>query len=303
MINSKSLTWLPLSKCLIELDKETSKSFSWQPTDTEQLLLFRNFYRDYKNNILLFTEEELMGVASEDREVVNRFAKDRGFDIQLEKTRHDTTPLVLHVFLAGLLKIVNKWLVNPVTIYTHNEGLLYESLSFGGGFSCFKTDSHSEPIIELKTKSSDLIYLTQYEGALESLELYYNVESLRSSSRELVFYDGVHIPKVTYNQKENVQWILGLMGIDKDLIAVIEQALQQTKFSIDAEGAVVESLSLIDVSISGCGLSMKEHKETKILIIDKPFLLWIERAGSSLPIFYGKFEKDTWLKKNVEKRN
>ena len=86
----------------------------------------------------------------------------------------------------------------------------------------------------------------------------------------------------------DISWLQGLNTTDqKNLPWNISQAMQQTKFKMNCQGARVKSA--VAIAVRMCASVMPN-----IYTIDKPFLLWIEREGLDIPIMYAYLDKDTW---------
>jgi hypothetical protein len=67
----------------------------------------------------------------------------------------------------------------------------------------------------------------------------------------------------------------------------IGQALQQTKFRMNEKGAKVESAVAMSLNR---GMAV----EPEPYVIDRPFVLWIERPGMAIPFFAAVLCEDVW---------
>lgn len=103
----------------------------------------------------------------------------------------------------------------------------------------------------------------------------------RSSSESK--YRGVIYPKVSMDQQPDISW---LRGLRKDLFKLVE-AYQQTQFDLDENGLFIKSgMAAIGV-LSG-------YPELRPLVIDEPFVCWVQRQDISFPLFTGYLNYPDW---------
>ena len=99
-------------------------------------------------------------------------------------------------------------------------------------------------------------------------------------------YEGVIFPMVHYDQHEDISFLKG-MRIEGTGHYVAE-AVQQTRFRMNEFGARAESAVAMTKRL--CASS----EERKPYVLDRPFILWIERGGIGIPIFMAVFAEDVW---------
>jgi hypothetical protein len=100
---------------------------------------------------------------------------------------------------------------------------------------------------------------------------------------------GVAFPMVTYDEMVNISWVKGLAtSNDPNSGWAVAEALQQTKFRMNEFGARVES------AVAMSFRCMAACAPDPWVVIDRPFILWIERKGIGMPLFCGSFSEDAW---------
>jgi len=102
--------------------------------------------------------------------------------------------------------------------------------------------------------------------------------------RESCRFEGVMFPMVELDMQPDIRWIHGMENGSWS----IEQALQQTRFRMNEKGAKVESAAAMRSICEDASA-----KPTPVLI-DGPFLLWIERKGLDVPLFCAVLCEDAW---------
>jgi serine protease inhibitor len=96
---------------------------------------------------------------------------------------------------------------------------------------------------------------------------------------------------IDLNETVDIGWLKEMLTVDEIGDSwKISQALQQTKFKMNETGAHVKSA--VAIGVMRC-VSFGRPPELH-LVIDKPFLLWIAREGTSLPIFAAYLDEDVW---------
>lgn len=242
--------------------------------------------------------KEIESLVSENVETINKFLKDHGFDIQLVL---DNSGLPTF-YVASILNVLVEWIQAGEITEIKSAGQTYPAFELkteANRVSLIKRANHAQPIIEIQTKTQDIVCLTIYDGDQSKLEDLTNlIQAISVSSGSPCFdYSGVVIPMIDYNQEVDISWILKMEIKDKGGVPwFISQAKQQTKFRMNEKGARAESAVAAAITMRCCIMPPKPK-----LIIDKPFLLWIKRPGLDLPLFAGYFTQDSWKRpKNLD---
>jgi len=153
-------------------------------------------------------------------------------------------------------------------------------------------ENHPYPIAKITTKSHDTVYLTPADRPEEGFALLAKVSTFRMSlmHAQQTPHNRIIFPQVKLNQVVDISWMRGLYCEDKSTPWYIAQALQQTKFTMDTEGAHVESIVMLGMCRCVCPQPACD------LIIDQPLYVWIEREGCTIPVFAGYIDASEWEK-------
>ncbi len=228
---------------------------------------------------------EIESVASWSVADVNAFLKSRGFDIALQPMGSDS-------FAVGsVLGLLVEWLGGgTVTEVLAKNRRSYPGVDIKKGVTIVTSASHDHPIVTLQTKSGDMVSMTPIDEQLEGFALVDKALEISGGWDNLdEEHEGVIFPMVDYNEQVDIGWLTGLRTVGNDgSLAIVAQALQQTKFRMNEVGARAQSAVAIGVLRGGPMV-----KKTPF-IIDQPFLLWIERSGLSRPLFVGSFDYEHW---------
>lgn len=260
----------------------------WNPVNALQ----RTFVAEYLPDTDEVTASipEIESIASDKAEDINAFLATRGFQIKLD-------PFVPapneHPFAtASVMDVLVEWLedgdVTHVTTPNREEYPAVRIKRSGAEF--YDADGLNETIVGLKTKSGDRVYLAMMESPGEGFDLVAKAVQLSKTKRYFSHFAAVVFPKVDLDQRVDISWLKELWTVDsRGYHAKITQALQQTKFKMNEKGARAKSA----VAIGGIRSTSIELPPVD-LIINKPFLLWIERDGLSKPLFVGYLREDVW---------
>ena len=254
----------------------------WNSVNKKQAHFLGEFFTPCRPEIKEIPEIE--SVASYHVEEINTFLRQHKFNIQLR-------PFPPGDFgTASVLDLNLTWLEAgiPTKVQTYNRQLFPAVYLKGRGVELLQLDNHEEELVKLTTKSGDIVYLTMLDQDIASeFDLLTTIQTLKQFPRrdEWSYYQGVIFPMVDLDLEINTQWLLGLYTqSDNGIPAIISQALQQTKFKMNEFGARVKSAAAIAVTRGG----------PMPYIINRPFLIWIERPGLSHPLFAGYITQEHW---------
>lgn len=243
-----------------------------------------------------FSSDELQGFMSDNAEALNKILGEHGFSIQLNKFKTGSVGVV------AIQDIIVKWFLEGTKTTINAAGTSYEGVHLTTHIGFFTPPENSSDaaivIVELLTKSDDRVYLvTKRDG-----ELFTDMPSDETVAQAVMHYqaalrndvyiynytfDGVKFPMIMYTKQPDISWILGLQAGDFAIV----QALQEVIFKMNEKGAQAKAATALEFGALASPFAPKP-KET--LIIDKPFLVWIERAGVPLPIFADYMLKTYW---------
>lgn len=290
MEKTKSLCLIPVLSCINSVEDFLEVKNNWEFLSFIQREFIDEFLK-FANEIKNIDKKEVSSIADINIDKVNKWIKDNGFDIQLQDRGND-----LHV--AAFIKVFIEWLntgENKKISYNKNK---YEAILIEDGIVFYDDSTQwGFPIISIPTKNKDIVKLTilDYKKIKEYTDsehcetdeffLHYLTKKLNNIRKTSYNYKGAIFPKVKFDTVDNLKWIIGL----KYGNYLIKEAIQQTKFNMDEYGVKVDSAAAM-------GLYKCCAPQRKPVIIDKPFLIWINRKGINVPIFCGKIFEDTWIK-------
>lgn len=262
----------------------------WIGFNNTQKVFIDKYMKDKDQQLKLLNDGEMKTKASRDISEINAFLKENNFDIQLEK---DINGLKPEFATAAIFNILVNWAQEGqiTQINANNKG--YSAVEINKNFNVYTSSQHINPIIELNTKTDDKVYITVADKSRESFDLLDYIANIKDNTIDSdVIYDKVVFPMVDLNQEVDISWLENMRGVGPKDWADVFQALQQTKFQMDEKGAAAQSAVAISF-IKSCCPSIKQT-----LTIDKPFFIWIERKGLSIPLFAGYIDYVDWKKPN-----
>ncbi len=248
-------------------------------TTNQQQHTLINTYAPAHKELSHFTQDELGAWASKNYQELNDILASKEFDIRL--TPFDGFGVV------SILDIKTEWLHagSPTTISCPDNGQTYNGVEIAKGYKVFSSANHEHPIAQLHTQSGDTIYLTKATEQQSGFELLDTIQTIKRDLTANNDYDGKLIfPKACVDHQPDVSWLLG-MEFD---IYTLEQAKQQTKFTLDETGAEVKSAVAIGWTESVC--------YSNNLVIDQPYIVWWERKDVSIPVVVALVAQDSWQK-------
>jgi hypothetical protein len=250
---------------------------------------FIKLYNSNLDDIEHFSDTELRSWASESARELNKILSNEGFDIQLDELQNN------EIGVVSILDILLKWLKigQELPINGHDEhkypGVKIKS-EFVENRSTFlagiNSKEYTQQIAILNTTNGDVVYMTIADkGELKGFELLEHILSIKKNIEPDIRPKFVHFPMIDLNHQPDISWLIGLPHSGGGYIT---QALQQTKFKMNHEGAHLKSAVAIAVM-----RSLSPQIESGI-IINTPFYLWIERPSVKLPIICAYMDYDVW---------
>lgn len=243
-----------------------------------------------------FSAEELKAYASHDYQYLNDILKKSAFTIQL-----DPFPPT-EMGIVAMQDIIIKWLLEGEETTIYSEGTEYEGAYLFNHVKFYtKPNDRSVVIVELITKTADKVYfVTKRDGHMfkqdsDEETIATNLMQYRTALHDGTYsssdhYDGVKFPMITYQKNPSVDWIKGLKFIGNSDPYQIRQALQEVIFKMNEKGARAQAAFAMEMECFSASVDLS----IETLIIDKPFLLWIERPEVSMPIFADYMLKKYW---------
>jgi hypothetical protein len=279
---STSATFFPIVAAVAAADAFVGPKPVWQPVNGDQARFLREAYGTGRSEIASIPEIE--SIASRSADALAAFCARRGFPMAFE-------PLTPPRFgVAAFLDVKVEWPEpgTPDTITTP-EGRSFPGVEIEDAYvHVCRAKTHAHPIANLATRSGDQVYLSVASAPGSGLDL---VEAAMRLSQDLAIerdYEGVLFPMVNLEQPADVSWLAGLWttSLEGDL-AAIQSAQQHNRFRMNQFGARAESVTQLYTV-----LGVRHPKP--VLVIDRPFLVWIQRPGLSQPLFVAHVTPEDW---------
>ncbi len=234
---------------------------------------------------------EVESIASLNVAEVTRFMQERGFNMDLGELEPGA------IAAGSVLKLLVEWLHKGTEDEVRNDGTVYPAVHIQEDNVAFFTGGrHNHPIARLRTKTDDAVYMTMWDmpPSAEGFMLSETVQTLRSPLYGDPRYAGLTFPMVDLDQDVDISWLEGMRTIGDDgQFRYIGKAMQKTRLRMNEVGAKVESGVTMGILLEAFMPDKTDH------IIDKPFLMWIERSNLLQPIFIGYITPEDWKKPTV----
>jgi hypothetical protein len=260
----------------------------WDAINSQQTFFLKNFFSQ-KEELRNFSSKEIKAWASSDYNVLNKIARENGFDIQLNEFGPDEFGSL------AIFDVLIEWLKKgSLTSIRYNDQVYQAAALTKDIYKIYGINNgiYPHPIVEIQTKSKDRVFMTiaASNDNLNAFNLVETINNLREIMRHvdsngicrLFNYDSVVFPCVDLNQQVDISWLKGMRSNE----LYVNQALQQTKFKMDEKGARVQSSVM--TSMARC--------MPLVLTINKPFYIWIERENCTIPVFMGYIDSSDWVR-------
>lgn len=276
---SNTATIYTLTAALNQVEVFLGTNLTWHASSTAQSRLLSDYFATARHEPPL---PDIESIAAHNEEPINAFLRDRDFTIQLLPF---TAP---DIGVASVLDLTVSWFTPGKQVPLHTaQDTIVSGVHLKEHVTFYTAPDHPEPLVALATQSEDTVWLTMLADSLDGFDLLERAMTLR---RTASLADGMEVifPMVDLDREVDLSWLLGLSATHQDaLVGVISQALQQTKLKLDERGAHVKDAVAIVLTR---GLSARPRP----YLIDRPFLIWIERPGYQYPLFAGYITEEHW---------
>lgn len=292
-LSSVTAAFTPIITALVKAEDILGPNRDWGAVNQVQAnFLGRYFSRrgEIEGTLTNTSSEQPLkvdSIASYAAEEINAFLARKGFNIALEPF---TTPGEFGT--ASVMDVLVKWL-NPgrSTQLVAADGQSYPAARLKEGVYVARSSVAENPVAFISTQHPDyqVGLIVPDEPIANDFKLVDFVANIRNDHLSPDYrYVGVIFPKVSLDQRVNIDWLKRMQTTGDDgLPAIITQALQQTKYRMNEIGARAESAVALGVMR---GMAPIENP----LVIDRPFVCWIEKTGISLPLFAGYINYPDW---------
>lgn len=284
-----SIASYPITAALLKAEEFLKDRFTrFTPVNNLQRVLLEKIYTASKSDLSHLTKDEIQSIADRSNRVINKWLQDNGFSIQLNPFGEDGFGV------ASILNLLGKWAIKGTdySIRLENEEIYPAVKMSDYGLKAHRVEGDENLIIQFETKGSDQVYMMMADNPPSDLELVAHVESLRSRMTECALeYSSVAFPKIDLDREEDINWLKGLkleVAGEEHPHYQVTEALQQTKLKMNELGFRVKSAVAIGAILSA------PLKREEPYIINRPFLMWIERPQFAKPLFVAYLDKDVW---------
>lgn len=280
---SRTMVISPIISALLKSEDILGKNRTWRAVNDWQELFLEKFFSK-KAELAGFSKKELRNWASFSAQELNRILQKEGFDIRLGDFRPEEFGVV------SILDVMAEWLKEGLEIVVVSLGKKYPGVRMepDSKFEAYTSPSYPHPVAALPAKSGDKVFMAVADGKAASFSLIEKIDSIRKNLMPGGYYDSLKFPMIDINQEVPLDWLLGLRTLQDDgRQAEISQAFQQTKFKMNQYGARARSAVAL-------GAFKAAIREERAFLIDKPFFLWIEREGMSIPVIYAYIDQEDW---------
>lgn len=189
----------------------------------------------------------------------------------------------------SLLNLLVKWIVpGRRTRVTTRDRRRFPAVRLPESAVKFRrSTSHPAPIALISTVSGDTVYLTPM--ASRDCDPVALARLLTQASADCSRYAGIVFPMVDLEVKEDLNPLLGITLRAADgRLAWIGTAWHKSSLKMNENGARVEDVTSVRVSLGW------QQRPSPDFVIDKPFLMWVQRPSLSVPLFVAHVTREDW---------
>jgi len=291
-MKSQTTVLAPIIAALVKAEDRLGADRVWKAINDMQVKFLESYFC-HRDNLGNYKPEELRSWISNSAAELNQILAKEGFDIQLEEFPSGQFGVV------SILDVLVEWIAKGDQInfqyggQSHAGVFMTDFVDTEDGrklvFESFLSSEHPHPIACVHTKSGDKVFMTIAGKEVEGLDLADAIDAVRKGQLLPQNYKQLEFPMVDYREKIDISWLIGMFTIDQNRSSIwdIAQAMQETKFRMNHEGARVKSAVAMAVRKFVASIP-------RVLKIDQPFWLWIERDGLAIPVMYGYFSVEDW---------
>lgn len=279
-----TIALLPIMEALKHAEEDLQLKGIWRG-DTREHDLFLGKFLPQKNLFRNCSAHELHGLYSYDHEVLNTILLQKGLAPAF-------VPFTSLSF--GILSIVDislRWMHKGEHTTLEYKKAYYPGVLFRkGSFTCKRSGNHPHPISCLRAHDGDMVYITAASSVPQTtfsfLEL---ITKIRYSLVSTSEFSRCSFPKVFLCDTPDMRFLEDIEGEDRSGNRVtLSRIIQHIKFSMNEDGEVVKRTASGSYKIDAA------KKLPHTLCINRPFFLWIERPGVTLPVFAAYIDENSW---------
>ena len=251
----------------------------WNPVN-EQQRRYLEIFEIARKEVSAIPEIEAKG--SFVAEVLNEFLRVHGFAMELEPFAPD------EFAVAAVFQVVLAWFkAGKAQTIVRSDGKTSPGVLMEHDMPSFTVPGHENPVISLPTKTADTVYLTMIEKPADEFAMMATARQFMAT-RQQARTTQVLFPMVDLDLKVALQWLKGMWTLPQSGPQLkVTQALRQTKVKMNEEGVRIEEAAAVGIAFAAVFLPNRH-------VIDRPFLMWVDRPGLSLPLFVGYMTEKDW---------
>ena len=279
-LSTQVLSVLPTLGCIAEAHKYMEDHLeipgSLNPSSKRQsdfVDLFGSVLGEIKNF------SELQSFASDNVNDINAILAKYGYDIELPPPSNANSFSV-----ASILDLVLKWMYEGKSTVISER---YSGAYLNRGINiAHMIGLHPHPVVRIQCQNGDQVCMSMVDSLPDiQYGLFSKVAELDKIKATSHQFTSVSFPCVNLNVQPDISWLNGF-GVGHGYY--VENAMHQTKFSMNESGAHVQSASAMNMTTKGFTRDLPH-------IIDRPFILWIKRDGMQFPLFTTLLCEDVWI--------
>lgn len=288
---TKSQTEVPLTivGAMAKADYILGSDRKWNHVNKKQELFIKKFFEPCRYDVEGIKEIE--SIASANAEAINDFLRKKGSNAAIDPMGRD------EIGIASMLDIVVEWARkgSNVDIETPDKKKYKGVRIDKAGVWFYKSKIHNHPIASLATKTEDRVFMTMLDeedakGNPGEFELLDRIEKIMRSSESCFDFGGLKFPKVDLDQVEDMRWLLGINTTSsRGDPAVIKYAYQKNRLRMNEFGARFQS-EFAGAFLLRSTMEIPKHD----YVIDRPFLCWIKKKRSTVPLFAAYVAEKDW---------
>ena len=266
--------------------EETMGAQFWTPTTQVQSDNIGNVSRITKVVREVFKPGELDVLATFSAKEMTQFFKERNFDFKIQPYGGS------NFGLGAVLKLALEWhkAGKPTEIVRANEkfeGVLLKADDHLVHF--YDCDGHESPLAEITAKNGDRVFVTEFYGDVDEVFGFSAAATqLSKKKRRVSTFGSLAVPMVDLVTETDLDWMIGINAQIGGSVYTVSDASQKNRLKLNLKGALAESATHMAMR-GGCFGQPK-----KKMVIENPFLFWIERDGLNAPAFTAYVSTDTW---------
>lgn len=251
-----------------------------RPTNTVQERFLRDLHAAPED---LARCPELRACAFRSPEAMGRFMGARNDEARAVAEPVDGSAIP-RLYAASRLSLRWEW-TSRATPLQDVSGVEYPGIHHKG-VGAFDAEGHEHPIarVDLRNPAGDAVWCTIGPEPADELDLLATVTALRGRARRRSEDAKLTWPAVDLRAEPDIGWIVGL-ELSRD--ARVAAAVQRCEIQIDECGGRVEARTSMIVALGF-------ERPAPHIVIDRPFLFWIERPGLALPLVAAWIAQGSW---------